>query len=115
MVVDRFPACAGVAADMTLEEALSYDAGTVVLDADEPFYQRAFRRVLTVLQGVSDRAAEQRNRWWLLPNRDELGRHCYGRPRQVRREMLNAPAAGSTDRVWIRMSLPTGKFAVQSP
>ena len=54
-VVDCFPVCAGVGAGMALEEALSRNAGTVVLDADEPSYQRAFRRVLVDLQGVSDR------------------------------------------------------------
>ena len=55
MVADRFPGCVGVTAGMPLEEALSRNAGAVVLEADEPSYQRAFRRVLTALQGVSDR------------------------------------------------------------
>ena len=55
LVADRFPACAGVTAGMPLEEALSRNAGAVVLEADEPSYQREFRRVLTNLQGVSDR------------------------------------------------------------
>ena len=55
LVVDHLPACAGVTAGMTLEEALSRNAGTVVIEADEPSYQRVFRRVLAALQGVSDR------------------------------------------------------------
>ena len=55
LVADRLPACAGVTAGMALEEALSRNAGTIVLEADEPSYQRAFRRVLAGLQGVSDR------------------------------------------------------------
>ncbi len=55
LVADRFPACAGVTAGMTLEEAPSRNAGAVVLEADEPSYQRAFSRVLAALQGVSDR------------------------------------------------------------
>ncbi|MDE2886435.1 MAG: DNA polymerase Y family protein [Chloroflexota bacterium] len=55
MVADCLPDCAGVTAGMTLEEALSRNTGTIVLDADEPTYQRAFRRVLAALQGVSDR------------------------------------------------------------
>ena len=55
LVADRFPACAGVTAGMALEEALSRNAGAVVLEADEPSYQRTFSRVLTALQGVSDR------------------------------------------------------------
>ncbi|MXY59205.1 MAG: hypothetical protein F4Y96_01640, partial [Chloroflexi bacterium] len=55
MVADRFPACRGVTAGMSLEEALSRKAGTLVLEADEPSYQRTFSRVLTALQSVSDR------------------------------------------------------------
>ena len=55
LVADRFPACAGVTAGMAPEEALSRNTGAVVLEADEPSYQRAFSRVLTALQGVSHR------------------------------------------------------------
>ena len=55
LAADHFPVCVGVTAGMPLEEALSRNAGAVVLEADEPSYQRAFRRVLTALQGVSDR------------------------------------------------------------
>lgn len=55
LVADRFPGCVGVTAGMPLEEALSRNAGAIVLEADEPSYQRASRRVLAALQGVSDR------------------------------------------------------------
>ena len=55
LVVDHFPAYSGVTPGTPLEEALSRNAGAVVLEADEPSYRRAFRRVLTALQGVSDR------------------------------------------------------------
>lgn len=55
LVADPFPAASGVAAGMTLEQALSHHANTAVLEADEPFYQRVFRQVLTSLQGISDR------------------------------------------------------------
>ena len=55
LVADRLPACAGVTAGMPLEEALSRNVGTVILEADEPSYRRVFRRVLATLQGVSDR------------------------------------------------------------
>ena len=55
VVVDALPATAGVTAGMTLEEALSRHANTVVLEADEPAYQRVYQQVLTSLQGVSDR------------------------------------------------------------
>ncbi len=57
-VVDHFPAASGAAAGMTLEEALSRHAGAVVLEADEPSYQRVFRRALAALQGVSDRVED---------------------------------------------------------
>ena len=55
LVTDHFPACLRVTAGMALEKALSRNAGTVVLEADEPSYQRTFGRVLTDLQGVSVR------------------------------------------------------------
>ena len=55
LVVDTFPATAGVSAGMTLEQAVSHHPGTVVLEADEPSYQRVFHRMLTSLQGISDR------------------------------------------------------------
>ncbi len=55
LVVDTFPATAGVSAGMTLEQALSHHLSTVVLEADEPSYQREFRRMLASLQGISDR------------------------------------------------------------
>ncbi len=53
IVVDRLPAAVPIG--VALEEALSLHAGTVVLEADEPAYRAAFQRVLTTLQGVSDR------------------------------------------------------------
>ena len=55
LVVDTFPAAVGVSAGMTLEQALSQHPCTVVLEADEPSYQRVFHSVLTFLQGISDR------------------------------------------------------------
>ena len=55
LVVDRFPAAAGVAAGMTLEQALSRNADGPVLEADEAAYRRVFHQVLLSLQGVSDR------------------------------------------------------------
>ena len=67
MVADRFLACAGVTAGMPLEEALSRNAGSVVLEADEPSYQRAFRRVLAALQGVGDRVESA---GWVSPTFD---------------------------------------------
>ena len=55
LVVDHFPAASGVTAGMTLEQALSRHAGTIVLEADEPSYRRLFHQVLASLQGTSDR------------------------------------------------------------
>ena len=54
LVVDHFPA-AGVAAGMTLEQALSRNVDSPVLEADEAAYRRAFHQVLLSLQGISDR------------------------------------------------------------
>ena len=55
LVVDRFPSATGVAAGMTLEQAMSRHVSAIVLDADEPSYRGAFNRMLASLQGVSDR------------------------------------------------------------
>ena len=55
LVIDRFPAASGVAAGMAVEEALSRQADGIVLEADEAAYRREFHRMLTSLQGVSDR------------------------------------------------------------
>ena len=55
LVIDHFPAASGVAAGMTLEQALSRNVDSPVLEADEAHYRRVFRRMLTSLQGVSDR------------------------------------------------------------
>ena len=55
VVVDHFPACRGVAAGMTLEQAMSRQADAVVLEADEQSYRRVFSRMLASLQGISDR------------------------------------------------------------
>ena len=54
-VVDRFPSASGVAVGMTLEQALSRRAESVVLEADEAAYRRAFQQILDSLQEVSDR------------------------------------------------------------
>ena len=55
LVVDTFPAVVGVSPEMTQEQALSRQPGTIVLEADEPSYQNVFHRMLTALQGISDR------------------------------------------------------------
>ena len=55
LVIDYLPAAAGVVSGTPLEEALSRHTNTTVLEADEPSYRRVFHRVLTSLQGISDR------------------------------------------------------------
>ena len=55
LVVDTFPAVVGVSPGMTQEQALSRQPGTIVLETDEPSYQKVFHRMLTALQGISDR------------------------------------------------------------
>ena len=55
LVVDTLPAVVGVSPGMTQEQALSHQPGTVVLETDEPSYQKVFHRMLTALQGISDR------------------------------------------------------------
>ena len=57
-VIDVFPAATGVAVGMSLEEALSHNADTVVIEANEPAYRRVFQQVLTALQAVSDRVEQ---------------------------------------------------------
>ena len=58
LVVDHFPAARGITAGMTLEQALSRQAGGSVLEADEAAYQRVFHRMLTGLRGISDRVED---------------------------------------------------------
>ena len=55
LVVDHFPAAKGVTPGMALEQALSRNADSLVLEADEAAYRRVFHRVLLSLQEVSDR------------------------------------------------------------
>ena len=54
-VVDSTPSALDILPGMTLEEALSIQRDALVLEADEPHYRRVFARVLTCLQGISDR------------------------------------------------------------
>lgn len=58
VVADHFPAAASVSPGMPLEQALSHQAGAVVLEADEPHYRRVFRQILRSLQGIADRVED---------------------------------------------------------
>lgn len=55
LVVDSSTEASGVKAGMTLEQAMSHHANTIVLESDEPYYSKVFDQVLKSLQGVSDR------------------------------------------------------------
>ena len=54
-VVDSTLSATGVSPAMTLEEALSIQPTSLVLEADEPHYRRVFSQVLASLQGIGDR------------------------------------------------------------
>lgn len=49
LVLDSTPQMTGVAAGMPLQEALSRCKGALLLEADEPYYNKAFERVLDSL------------------------------------------------------------------
>ncbi len=98
-VVDRFPACAGVTAGMPLEEALSRNAGTVVLESDEPTCQRVFSRVIAALQGVSDRV-ESAGLGAAYVRLDGLER-LYGAEDGTLRALLNALPAYLRPRIGV--------------
>ena len=55
VVVDHLPACRGVAAGMTLEQALSRQADAEILEADYQSYRKVFNQMLASMQGISDR------------------------------------------------------------
>lgn len=99
VVVDYFPGAAGVKVGMTLEQAVSYLAETVVLNADKPYYRQVFGEVIRALQGVSDRVE------W-----DDLGtayvridgmEALYGGEDQVVRALLEAVPADLTARIGV--------------
>ena len=54
LVVDS-SAGASARAGMTLEQAMSYHNGIIILDADEPYYRRVFEDVVEALLRVGDR------------------------------------------------------------
>ena len=46
VVLDTLPKSSGAVVGMTVEEALSHRAYTMVIEADEPYYRNAFGEVL---------------------------------------------------------------------
>ena len=97
LVVDSLPAARGVLAGMTLEQALSRHAETVVIDADEPAYRRAFRGMLTSLQAVGDRV-EESDLGTAYVRLDGLQNSTAGRPAS------SAPSSTPCPHTWHRAS-----------
>ena len=88
LVIDHFPAAAGVAVGIPLEQALSRNVNSPVLEADEAAYRRVFHRMLTSLQRVSDRVegAELGTAYVGLDGLEEL----YGGETRLVTALLNA-------------------------
>ena len=58
VVVDHSPAAARVTIGMSPEQALSQQADTLILEADESSYRSVFSRILAALQEVSDQVED---------------------------------------------------------
>ena len=99
VVVDYFPGAVGVKVGMTLEQAVSYLAETVVLNADEPYYRQVFGEVIRALQGVSDRVecGELGTAYVRIDGMEAL----YGGEEQVVRALLEAVPTDLTARIGV--------------
>ena len=99
LVIDHFPAANGATAGTTLEQALSRNVNGVALEADEAAYRRVFRRMLTSLQGVSDRVegAELGTAYVGLGGLEEL----YGGETRLVTALLNAVPQELTPRAGV--------------
>ncbi len=99
VVVDYFPGAAGVKVGMTLEQAVSYLAETVVLNADELYYRQVFGEVIRALQGVSDRVegAELGTTYVRIDGLEGM----YGGEEGVVRALLEAVPADLTARIGV--------------
>ena len=99
VVVDYFPGAAGVKVGMTLEQAVSYLAETVVLNADELYYRQVFGEVIRALQGVSDRveSAELGTAYVRIDGLEGM----YGGEEGVVRALLEAVPADLTARIGV--------------
>ena len=104
VVVDCFPAAAGVAVGMTPEQALSRQPDGILLEADEAACRREFRRQ-AALQGVSDRVegAELGTAYVGLDGLEAM----YGGEARPATALLNAVPQDLAPRgVWARPSFP---------
>ena len=87
LVVDS-SAGASARAGMTLEQAMSYHNGLIILDADEPYYRRVFEDVAEALLQVGDRVehAELGTAYARLDGLESL----YGGEEKAASALLNA-------------------------
>ena len=99
LVVDYFPGAPGVKTGMTLEQAVSYVADTVVLNADEPYYRQIFGEVIRSLQGISDRVegGELGTAYVRLDGLESL----FGGEERVVRALLDAVPADLKPRIGV--------------
>ena len=99
LVVDSSPGAPAVTAGMTLEQAVSHHAGTIVLEADEPYYHKLFNQVIESLQGVSDQVerAELGTAYVGLKGLETL----YGGEARLIANLLNALPAYLNPRVGV--------------
>ena len=99
LVIDHFPAANRVTAGMTLEQALSRNVNSPILEADETAYRRVFHRMLTSLQRVSDRVegAELGIAYVGLDGLEEL----YGGETRLVTALLNAVPQELTPRAGV--------------
>ena len=123
VVLDTLPTPSGAAVGITVEEVLSHQADTMVIEADEPYYRKAFGEVLASLQGVSDRVekGELGTAYVRLDGLSEM----YGGEARLAVALLHAvpgylrPRLGLADGkfpayVAARFADPTGAFKVPS-
>ena len=98
-VVDSTPSATGVLPGMTLEEALSVHPRALVLEADESQYRKVFARILTSLQGISDRVegAEPGTTYVRLDGLE----HLYGGEARLVNALLNAVPRDLAPRVGV--------------
>ena len=98
-MIDSTPSIPGVLPGMTLEQGLSIHPDALVLEADEPHYNKVFSQVLTSVQGISDRV-----------DGSELGmayvrldglEHLYGGEARLVSALLNAVPQDLTPRVGV--------------
>ena len=98
-VVDSTPSASDVSTGITLEEALSIRPEALVLEADEPHYNKVFSQILTSLQAISDRV--ERAELGMAYVRLEGLAHLYGGEARLVNAILNAVPRDLVSRVGV--------------